>query len=103
MFCGLSLLMLYGCSTLSGRLQENLARVDYADGVDMVEATYIAQYFRLNNLKWFALSGPSDSGDYWKFKVIQAGTGELLDIPPVLIHKRAYSLKSATRFDKNTY
>ena len=101
----LCLLTLFACSPLQTRLKQNLNTVDYSDGVSKEEASVIAEYYRLNNLKWVDLVGPSDAGTYWSFKLTNgSGKGnEALESPPVLILKNAWSLKSAVRFDQSAY
>jgi len=98
-----SLLILFGCSPLQNRINNNLNKVNYEDGIDQKEAHSIAEYYRLNNLSWVDLTGPSDGGDYWIFKLTKAQSNEQLDSPPVLILKNAWSLESAVRFDKAAY
>jgi len=94
---------LFGCSPLQNRIKENVSNVNYTDGIDKYEANSIAEYYRLNNLNWVNLVGPSDGGDYWIFKLTKAQTNEHLDSPPVLILKNAWSLESAVSFDKSAY
>ncbi len=98
-----SLLLLFGCSPLQNRINENISKVDYSDGIDQYEASSIAEYYRLNNLNWVDLVGPSDGGDYWIFKLTKAQTNERIDSPPVLILKKAWSLESAVSFDRDAY
>lgn len=94
---------LVACSPLQNKIKQNLHKVDYSDGVNKEEATAIAEYYRLNNLKWVDLVGPSDAGNYWAFKLTNGQSNAALDSPPVLVLKNAWSLKSAVHFDKSEY
>ncbi len=98
-----NVLLLFGCSPLQNRINENISKVNYSDGIDQYEANSIAEYYRLNNLNWVNLTGPSDGGDYWIFKLTKAQTDEGIDSPPVLILKKAWSLESAVSFDIAAY
>jgi len=103
LLCVFSLLLLLGCSPLQNRINSNVSKVNYTDGIDQYEANSIAEYYRLNNLNWVDLDGPSDGGDYWIFKLTRAQTNEKLDSPPILILKNAWSIESAVSFDKAAY
>jgi len=99
----LNLLFLFACSPLQNRVEQNVSKVDYSDGVDQNEANTIAEHYRINNLAWVDLVGPSDGGNYWVFKLTKAQSGESLESPPVYVLKNAWSLQSAVRFDQSGY
>ena len=98
-----SMLALIACSPLQNKIKHNLETVNYSDGINKSEAQYIAEFYRLNNLTWVELVGPSDAGKYWSFKLTNKQGSEELKSPPVLILKNAWSLKSAVRFDQSAY
>jgi hypothetical protein len=85
-----------GCVTsLKSRLEDDLKKVNYQDGINAQEAGVIAHHYRLNNMKWYAFEEPVSDGDYWSFKLIHGRTYEPVDEPPMLIYKNAWSYKSA--------
>jgi len=99
----ISLLVLFGCSPLQQRINDGIKKINYTDGIDQREANFIAEYYRLNNLGWVDLVGPSDGGNYWVYKLTKAQTDERIDSPPILILKNAWSLESAVHFDESAY
>lgn len=85
-----------GCvTTLKSRLESDLQTVNYQDGINADEATIIANHYRLNNMKWYALENSASDGDYWSFNLIHGRTYEPVDEPPLLVYKNAWSYKSA--------
>lgn len=99
----ITLSILIGCSPLKWRLESNLKKIDYSNGINRTEATTIAEYYRLNNISRFGLADPIDGGDVWIFKLVKSSTGELADAPPVMVRKNAWSFQSAVSFDKSKY
>ncbi len=95
-FVVVPVVLVTGCATsLKSRLESELQTVNYQDGINANEASIIAHYYRLNNMKWYAFQDAVSDGDYWSFKLIHGRTYEPIDEPPLLIYKNAWSYKSA--------
>lgn len=99
----LCLISLFACSPLQNRITDNVSRVDFSDGINKYEANSIAEYYRLNNLSWVDLVGPADGGDYWVFNLTKSRSKDKLESPPLLVLKKAWSLRSAVHFDQAAY
>ena len=91
------------CSPLEANLKHQLDKVEYSDGINKHEAIAIARFYRLNNMRWFGLSGPTDGGRYWIFKLVDGESKEPVESPPLYVMKNGWSYDPAVYFDKSAY